>query len=47
MERFLIEGVRVNMKHDSLGGFTQAETIAIGLVVIGLVMAVWRWSRSR
>lgn len=47
MERFLIEGVRVNIKHDSLGGFTQAETIAIGLIILGVLMAVWRWSRSR
>lgn len=43
MERFFIEGVRVNIKHESLGGFTQAETIAIGLIIIGLLMGIWRW----
>lgn len=43
LERFMIEGIRVNIRHETLGGFTQAESIAMGLVIIGLAMAVWRW----
>lgn len=41
VERFFIEGIRVNDHHDSLGGFTQAEFIALILVAIGAVWASW------
>lgn len=40
-ERFLIEGIRVNDRHEGLGGFTQAEFIALILLGIGLVWAGW------
>ena len=43
VERFLIESIRVNIRHETLGGFTQAESIALGLIAIGFVMAIWRW----
>ena len=38
-ERFLIEGIRVNDRHEGLGGFTQAEFIALILLGIGAVWA--------
>ncbi len=37
LERFSIEKIRVNDRHEVLGGFTQAEFIALILVAIGLV----------
>lgn len=37
LERFLIEGIRVNDHHQVLGGFTQAEFIALILIGIGLI----------
>lgn len=40
-ERFLIEGIRVNDRHEGLGGFTQAEFIALILLGIGVVWAGW------
>ena len=40
-ERFLIEGIRVNDRHEGLGGFTQAEFIALILLGIGAVWAGW------
>lgn len=43
LERFLIEGIRVNIRHETLSGLTQAESIAIGLIIIGIVMGIWRW----
>lgn len=43
LERFLIEGIRVNDRHEGLGGFTQAEFIALILFAIGLAWASWLW----
>ncbi|PSR13133.1 MAG: hypothetical protein C7N36_09190 [Bacteroidetes bacterium] len=40
-ERFLIEKIRVNDRYEVLGGFTQAEFIALILVGIGLVWGGW------
>ena len=40
-ERFLIEKNRVNDRHEVLGGFTQAEFIAVILFCIGLLWAGW------
>jgi prolipoprotein diacylglyceryltransferase len=40
-ERFMIEGIRVNDRHEGLGGFTQAEFIALILLGIGVVWAGW------
>jgi len=37
LERFSIEGIRVNERHNVLGGFTQAEFIALILVAIGVI----------
>jgi phosphatidylglycerol:prolipoprotein diacylglycerol transferase len=37
MERFLIEKIRVNIRHSFLGmEVTQAEIIAVGLVIVGI-----------
>lgn len=47
LERFMIEGIRVNIRHETLGGFTQAESIALGLILIGCIMAVWRWQKAK
>lgn len=41
MERYFIEGIRVNDRHEVLGGFTQAEFIAIILTTIGLLWTIW------
>lgn len=42
IERFVIEKIRVNVRHDVLGiVLTQAEIIAIGLVLVGVVGLVW------
>ena len=43
VERYFIEGIRVNDRHEVLGGFTQAEFIAIILAVIGVVWSSWLW----
>ncbi len=48
LERFMIEKIRVNVVHDL--GFiklTQAEIIAIFMMLTGLVMGVWLWYRHR
>lgn len=42
LERFIIEKIRVNVKHDVLGiALTQAEIIAIGLVLSGAIGLAW------
>jgi phosphatidylglycerol:prolipoprotein diacylglycerol transferase len=46
MERFAIEGIRVNPEHDVLGGFTQAEFIALILIAIGGFWASYLWRRG-
>ncbi|MEZ4985634.1 MAG: prolipoprotein diacylglyceryl transferase [Saprospiraceae bacterium] len=45
LERFWIEKIRVNDRHEILGGFTQAEFIALILFVIGLGWGIWLWSQ--
>ena len=40
IERYLIEGIRVNAEYGS--GFSQAELIAIGIVVFGIIMFLVR-----
>ncbi len=46
IERYVIEGIRVNDKISFLGGeWTQAELISIGLVLIGIIGASVLWSR--
>jgi prolipoprotein diacylglyceryltransferase len=47
LERFFIEGIRVNDRHEGLGGFTQAEFIALILFAIGLGWASWLWFGKR
>jgi phosphatidylglycerol---prolipoprotein diacylglyceryl transferase len=44
VERFLIEKIRVNDKYDWFFNLTQAEMIALGLMLIGIIGAavVWR-----
>ncbi|MEL6660590.1 MAG: prolipoprotein diacylglyceryl transferase family protein, partial [Bacteroidota bacterium] len=41
IERYFIEGIRVNNRHEVLGGFTQAEFIALILTAIGIVWTLW------
>ncbi|MEL7251331.1 MAG: prolipoprotein diacylglyceryl transferase family protein [Bacteroidota bacterium] len=41
IERYFIEGIRVNDRHEVLGGFTQAEFIALILTAIGVVWTLW------
>lgn len=43
VERFLIEKIRVNDRYDFMGGLTQAEFIAVCLVLIGVGWAIYLW----
>jgi prolipoprotein diacylglyceryltransferase len=47
LERFFIEKIRVNTTYD-FGGYrpTQAELIAMALMVAGLVIVVLRWGKQ-
>jgi phosphatidylglycerol---prolipoprotein diacylglyceryl transferase len=47
IERFLIEKIRVNVKYESMGQFTQAEIIAMALMAISVVGMVYLWQRSK
>ncbi|RME92515.1 MAG: hypothetical protein D6772_16875, partial [Bacteroidetes bacterium] len=47
MERFVIEGIRVNPEHEALGGLTQAEFIALLLILTGTVMSGYFWRKYR
>ncbi|MEM1324006.1 MAG: prolipoprotein diacylglyceryl transferase family protein [Bacteroidota bacterium] len=48
MERFWIEKVRVNERHDFLGmQMTQAEGIAMTLSIIGVIGCIILWQRSK
>ncbi len=47
LERFLIEQIRVNNRFDLLGlSVTQAEVIAVLLMVGGIVGLIWHWRRT-
>lgn len=47
LERFLIEQIRVNNRFELLGlSVTQAEVIAVLLMVGGLVGLIWHWRRA-
>lgn len=48
IERFLIEKIRVNDKYDWFFNFTQAEMIALGLMLVGIIgtLVVWRKGRK-
>ncbi|MFN7116722.1 MAG: prolipoprotein diacylglyceryl transferase [Saprospiraceae bacterium] len=48
IERFWVESIRVNIRYNFLGlQPTQAEVIAIALIVIGILGCVILWRRSR
>ncbi len=48
LERFWIEKIRVNDKHDFLGiNATQAEVVSVLLMGIGIVGSVYLWNQSR
>jgi len=48
VERFAIEQIRVNEKYDVFGlSLTQAEIIALSLVLIGIVGCVVLWKKSK
>ncbi|MBX2887973.1 MAG: prolipoprotein diacylglyceryl transferase [Ferruginibacter sp.] len=47
-ERFLIERIRVNKLYDFLGfKSTQAEIIAVGLIMVGLILVFFSYLKSR
>lgn len=47
-ERFTIEKIRVNVKHDWLGmQITQAEMISICMMLIGIAGSIWAWRRHQ
>ncbi len=47
IERFLIEKIRVNVKHEGFLNFTQAELIAVGLVLISLAGIFYTYKRHQ
>jgi phosphatidylglycerol---prolipoprotein diacylglyceryl transferase len=48
LERFVIESIRVNVVHDlGFAKLTQAEIIALGMMLIGVVMGTWCWWRAK
>jgi phosphatidylglycerol---prolipoprotein diacylglyceryl transferase len=47
IERFFIEGIRVNVKYESWGNFTQAELIAMGLMVFSVAGSIYVWQRHK
>ncbi|HHB78888.1 MAG TPA: hypothetical protein ENK85_06615 [Saprospiraceae bacterium] len=48
LERFFIEKIRVNIKYDIFGfHFTQAQLIAIGMIIIGIIGIIWRKRASK
>lgn len=48
IERFFIEKIRVNVKHDVFGiTMTQAEIISVGLFLLAVAGCVWLWQRDR
>ncbi len=46
-ERFFIEKIRVNARYDFMAGLTQAEFIAVSLVLAGLLWGAWLWRRNQ
>lgn len=46
VERFWIEKIRVNDKYDWFFNLTQAEMIALGLMIIGIIGALVLWRRG-
>ncbi len=47
VERFFIEYVRLNDQYDFLGmSLTQAQIIALGFMLAGLLMGAWVWRRG-
>ncbi len=48
VERFFIEGIRVNERYDFFGfDWSQAQYISIGFIVVGLAGAAYLWKKSR
>ena len=47
IERFWIEGYRVNDQYDWMLGWTQAELIAVILIVLGVVFGGIQWMRHK
>lgn len=48
LERWTVEKIRVNDRYDFAGGLTQAEIIALSLMIIGLAWGSWLlWKHKR
>ena len=50
LERFIIETIRVNPRYHALGTeLSQAQIIAVGLMVIGVlgILGVWNYNRKK
>ncbi len=52
VERYIIEQIRVNTvyEHGPFAGFTQAEAISIGMIILGIGMgiySVWRYKKNQ
>jgi len=48
IERFWVERIRVNIKYDVLGfQWTQAQIIAFGLILAGILSALFLWRRQK
>jgi len=47
-ERYFIENIRVNIQYEKFGvHFTQAQFIAIGMVILGIIGILWRMQASK
>ena len=47
IERFMIEKIRVNVRHDSFLNLTQAQLIAAGLMIVSLIGIVYTRNRHQ
>lgn len=46
IERFMVEKIRVNVRHEGVLGLTQAELISVILVLVAVAGAVFTWKRA-
>jgi prolipoprotein diacylglyceryltransferase len=46
VERFLIETIRVNERYSSFFNLTQAQTIAIALIILGIGLGIFFYQKK-
>lgn len=45
IERFTVEKIRVNVRHEGVLGLTQAELISVILILVSIAGSFWAWKR--